>query len=672
MEDIIAHFCINCGTKIPDKAKFCPNCGEQVELSVEQAKETDVPESIEAPSLAEAREAVNKNFTLLDPGEEFRHYKILRMLNKDSEGIKYIAEKDNREYILKVFYKSSFHNMHTLLELQLRLSRLNNLKDSHTARVVEVNQSHSPAYMAVEYIHGVSLAELRKYNPERITEDMVRDLGHKLIESGKTVRDHGLTISSLTLNGVMLKDDDEIVILSSGINYEDVDEREDVFIVAKIMAQLLAKNPLSQRLYDEDRLRSSKYVPIVGVSKDLNKVLSEALHRNINQRYENLEALDAAIHKLPPVAGAELCSQQDVRILEDGQVLSEKAMPRGRIEYGFWALVILVIIAIAMLFTTNIYTVIFGAKSDKLQYTGFSFGADDADDDSLRAPSAKLPPREARKPLQTTYGDLKINRDDPRRSVIPPEDSPAPVKKVLSPKGPGANFVYIEPGTYGFGRTGNNQSHNVSLSGFYINKHEVSQAQWNRLMKPARVSEVGDKLPVDNVSWFDIAIYCNGLSEIEGLNPAYKIRGVGASRVVTCDIQANGYRLPTEAEWEYAAKAGKFFSYSGSEDPADVAWYRDNSAGKLRQPGLKDANAYGLYDLSGNVSEWVWDWYDANYIRALPTFVNPSGPATGTQKTIRGGNVMNSEGRNLNILWREKGDPNRGYPFVGFRLVRTK
>ena len=191
-------------------------------------------------------------------------------------------------------------------------------------------------------------------------------------------------------------------------------------------------------------------------------------------------------------------------------------------------------------------------------------------------------------------------------------------------------------------------------------------------MKPARVSEVGDKLPVDNVSWFDIAIYCNGLSEIEGLNPAYKIRGVGASRVVTCDFQANGYRLPTEAEWEYAAKAGKFFSYSGSEDPADVAWYRDNSAGKLRQPGLKDANAYGLYDLSGNVSEWVWDWYDANYIRALPTFVNPSGPATGTQKTIRGGNVMNSEGRNLNILWREKGDPNRGYPFVGFRLVRTK
>jgi len=76
--------------------------------------------------------------------------------------------------------------------------------------------------------------------------------------------------------------------------------------------------------------------------------------------------------------------------------------------------------------------------------------------------------------------------------------------------------------------------------------------------------------------------------------------------------------------------------------------------------------------MTGNVSEWVWDWYDANYIKALPTFVNPTGPDTGTQKTIRGGNVMNSEGRNLNILWRERGNPNRGYQFVGFRLVRTR
>jgi formylglycine-generating enzyme required for sulfatase activity len=138
------------------------------------------------------------------------------------------------------------------------------------------------------------------------------------------------------------------------------------------------------------------------------------------------------------------------------------------------------------------------------------------------------------------------------------------------------------------------------------------------------------------------------------------------------DWNANGYRLPSEAEWELAAKADELSNYSGSDDASEVAWYRENSAGKLRAPGGKQANKYGIYDMTGNVSEWVWDWYDANYLRALPTFINPTGPAIGTQKTIRGGNVLNGEGRSLNILQREKGDPNRQYQYVGFRLLRTK
>ncbi|MCB5295897.1 MAG: hypothetical protein LHW52_05050, partial [Candidatus Cloacimonetes bacterium] len=221
--------------------------------------------------ITHAQEIVNANFTLLDPGEEFRGYKILRMLNKDAEGIKYIAEKAGIEYVLKVFYKSSFHNMDTLFALQMRLSRLNHLKDVRVAKVAEVNQSHSPAYMAVEYVHGVSLAELKKYNPERITEDFVRKLSLTLISTAQMVCKQGLTLSSLTLNGVMLKDGDEPVILSSGIVYEEVDEREDVFSLGALMAQLLAQNTLYMSLYTKERLKTSKFVPVVGVTMDLNR-----------------------------------------------------------------------------------------------------------------------------------------------------------------------------------------------------------------------------------------------------------------------------------------------------------------------------------------------------------------------------------------------------------------
>ena len=639
----------------------------------EEKAEPKVESPKPAPSLSEFQDKVNANFTLLDPGEEFSGYKILRMMNKDKEGIKYIAEKAGKEYILKIFFKSSFHNMNSLFALQMRLARLDKITDAHIARVAEVNQTHSPAYMVAEYVHGVSMAEIKKYNPERLNEDLVRRIMPTLIQAARQIRKHDLTIADLTLNGIMLDDKNEPVILSSAISYEESDEQDDVFKLAMIAAQLLSKATLYNTIYSESRLRENKFLYVNGVSMDLNKVLAECLHRNINQRVGNLQSMHDAFMSLPALTGAELCSTQEQGQIEESNPVDNDMVPKMRIELGFWIIVAVVIALLVMLFTTNIYTVIFGAKGDKLQYTGFVFG--EADEDSVNVPVDNNINRPG-SPQQTTYGELKNNngtvRIDPRRINTPAQSSQTPQSPVVQAPKPGSNFIYIEPGILAFGRLGENLANSVSLSGFNICKHEVTQAEWNRFMKPAAVSTLGSNLPVDNVSWFDIAIYCNGRSEAENLSPAYKIRGVGASRVVTVDWNANGYRLPSEAEWEMAAKAGDIFNYSGSENPADVAWYRENSAGKLRAPGGKKANKWGLYDMSGNVAEWVWDWYDANYLRALPTFINPTGPATGTQKTIRGGSVVNGEGRALNLLQREKGDPNRQYQYVGFRLVRTK
>lgn len=668
-------YCLNCGEKIPEKAKFCPFCGENVVLDELHKPAVEKEAAQETKPKAVSPEAINKNFTLLDPGEHFEGYKILRMMNKDKEGIKYIAEKNGKEHVLKIFFKSSFHNMDSLFGIQMRLNRLNHIEDAHIAKVTEVNQNHSPAFMAVEYVHGVSLDEIKQYNPERLTEELVREIALKLIKTVMQVRKHGLSISDLKLSSIMIKDNSEPVILSSGIGYNEQDEREDIFIIGTVIAQLLATNPLYRNIYNPDRLRLNKFTKIVGVTMALNKVLAESLHRNVSQRFGSLDKFYTAIDKLGPVEGAEICTVQDTSFL-DPDKKEEDIMPKSRIEIGFWILIGVVVVLMILLFTTNIYKVVFGAEEDKLQFTGFVWGKDAAEDSLAQRIEDAQGTVNSSEPVLTTYGQLKGStldeRQDPRRLPAVPQSKDASSAPVIKPSQPGRNFVRIESSTFGFGRLGENLAHNVSISGFYISKYEVTQGEWSRFMKPANATNFGEDLPVDNVSWFDIAIYCNGLSEAEGLTPAYRIRGLGASRVVSCDFNVNGYRLPTEAEWEVAAKAGKLHNYSGSNDPADVAWYRDNSAGKLRKPGGKSPNDFGLYDMSGNVSEWAWDWLDANYPNSLTTFINPTGPDTGTQKTIRGGNVMNSEGRNLNILWRERGDPNKGYQFVGFRLARSK
>ncbi|MDD4310427.1 MAG: SUMF1/EgtB/PvdO family nonheme iron enzyme, partial [Candidatus Cloacimonetes bacterium] len=589
------------------------------------------------------------------------------MMNKDAEGIKYIAQKDNQQYLLKIFYKSSLINVHTLFSLQMRLDRLNHLKDKHTAKVVKIDPHHDPAYMVTEYIHGVSLAHIKQHNPEKLTENLVRNIAKQLIQTAIVVRNEKLTLSKLSLANVMMDDHDNAVILSSAITYEDRDERDDLFIIGSVLAQLLSKHALYGAIYSAERLAVQKFAYIAGISVSFNRILGESLHRNILQRYLSLEDSLTAIESLPPIESDELWSIQEkneIGKLEDINAIDE---PKTQIEFGFWLLVIIVVGMLIALLTTNIYSVIFGVGNNKLHYTGLL--GTKSDPDSVAAPEKGEVERSG-SPIRTAYGDLKTSsvsdRVDFRKQSPITRSSATPYEQATPRSKAPTNMKYIDATTLGFGRLKDNLHHNVSLSSFYISPREVTQAEWSRFMKPANSSAFGDNLPVDNVSWFDIAIYCNGRSEAENLTLAYKIRGVGASRVVTCDLKANGYRLPTEAEWELAAKAGELFNYSGSDEPDEISWFRENSGGKIKTPGTKSPNGYGLYDMTGNVAEWCWDWFDANYIRSLPTFINPSGPDTGTQKTIRGGSITNGEGRNLNILWREKGDPNRGYQYVGF------
>jgi formylglycine-generating enzyme required for sulfatase activity len=221
------------------------------------------------------------------------------------------------------------------------------------------------------------------------------------------------------------------------------------------------------------------------------------------------------------------------------------------------------------------------------------------------------------------------------------------------------SVVLISSGNFQMGNTGNYSGfssekpiHTVILTkSFYMSKYEITQSQWKAVAGTDPSYFKGDNLPVENVCWYEAIDFCNKLSEKENLEKCYIINMNGATYLcdnrvtVTCDWSKKGWRLPTEAEWEYACKAGStsdFFNGQLSKPnctPLDnnlntVGWYCYNSSNKTHPVGAKEANDFGLFDIYGNVWEWCWDWY-STYSSDLVN--DPTGPSIGTYGIMRGG-----------------------------------
>ena len=232
--------------------------------------------------------------------------------------------------------------------------------------------------------------------------------------------------------------------------------------------------------------------------------------------------------------------------------------------------------------------------------------------------------------------------------------------------------------------------HTVTLSSFYMGKYQVTQEQWAAVMgsnpsgfasSPAS-GEVQSKRPVENVSWYDTLVFCNKLSMLQGLSPAYRISGStdpadwGTVNAVEIVAGSNGYRLPTEAQWEYAARGGYGspgnYTYSGSNNVDDVAWYASNSSSKTHEVGKKTPNGLGLYDMSGNVWEWCWDRFDS-YSSGAQT--DPTGPTSGSTRVFRGGSCSYDASCARSTYRNDYYGNSCDYPSnrssrIGFRLIR--
>ena len=248
------------------------------------------------------------------------------------------------------------------------------------------------------------------------------------------------------------------------------------------------------------------------------------------------------------------------------------------------------------------------------------------------------------------------------------------------------NFVLVEKGsftmgdTWGGGDSDEKPTHKVTFTyDFYIGKYETTFDEYDAFCSATGRSKPDDKgwgrgqRPVINVSWWDAIAYCNWLSEKEKLPKAYDNNGNlldKDGKVTTDPSKVVGYRLPTEAEWEYAARGGnksKGYKYSGSDNVGDVAWYSENSGKKTQEVGKKAPNELGIYDMSGNVWEWCSDWY-GSYSSSAQT--NPYNSTAGSYRVIRGGSWY-SNVTYVRVANRDDYSPTSAKYSLGFRIART-
>ncbi len=218
----------------------------------------------------------------------------------------------------------------------------------------------------------------------------------------------------------------------------------------------------------------------------------------------------------------------------------------------------------------------------------------------------------------------------------------------------------IEGGIFQMGDWESNQRE-ISLDGFLLDIYPVTQSLYQQIMgkNPSRFSGVDQ--PIESVSWFDAVHFCNRLSEKTGLKPAYIIEG----DQVTWNRNARGFRLPTEAEWEYACRGGSQDDRYGALD--DIGWYEANSKGTPHGVGQKNPNGFGLFDMIGNVWEWVWDWFD-DY--ATDPAINPTGPKSGSFRVVRGGSWFNVAHVCRSAV-RDGSGPAYIDSYLGFRIARS-
>jgi formylglycine-generating enzyme required for sulfatase activity len=254
----------------------------------------------------------------------------------------------------------------------------------------------------------------------------------------------------------------------------------------------------------------------------------------------------------------------------------------------------------------------------------------------------------------------------------PGDDGVVEALPVLQPTS-GGEMVLLPAGTFTMGDAAGRPDetpHRVTVSAFYLDRYPVTQELYEKVMGVNPSKRKDSKCPVERTQWTDAVRFCNKCSELQGLTPCYDLT------TWECSFEADGYRLPTEAEWEYACRAGSATRYCFGDAEQDLpryAWLKPGSQGKTHPVGQKQPNPWGLFDMHGNVWQWCHDWYGETYRESLAE--NPRGSASGKQRVLRGG-AWDSTADKCRSAYRHKefpvySDACFGADSYGFRRARN-
>ncbi|GAB4523105.1 MAG: hypothetical protein Tsb0020_41560 [Haliangiales bacterium] len=442
----------------------------------------------------------------------------------------------------------------------------------------------------------------------------------------------------------------------------DVDHRTDLYSLGIILFRMLCgRRPFVKKTAGEYIVaHTSEPPPPIQqlnpqVSPAVAAIVTRLMAKRVAERFQSTAALIAAIDEvMPPTrlsGSSPLVSSSSVWMLQSSDVFGAasagraSAAPRRRL----WLGAALVACAAAV-------------------------GGGVAYNRSVKPTAATELPAAARSAHEPRRVDEPVSEKLAQLDDIPP---PTISHRALASAAP-MPFIAVEAGSYMRGAPGSDGDaravegprHRVTVGRFELSQYEVTQKQWQVVMgvNPSDCAfGCGDDMPVQNVSWVQAIEFLNRLSEIEQVTPCYAIADDG----VTWDHSCDGYRLPTEAEWEYAARAGTSTPYSFGADPALAAahaWFKSSADGKVHPVGGLRANPWGFYDLHGNAWEWVWDRYGSYSNVPLE---NPTGPTQGERRTLRGGCFL-SPTADLRSTYRAQVEPDVSYEYFSLRVARGR